>query len=721
MKKFLLLLGFVISLTSLAQTSADAAVQITASVQPSQIVLSWPAYTLSSQYQVFRKLKSAQSWGTAVAALPGSATSYTDASVTAGVNYEYRIQRTVSLNNYYGYINSGINVPAIEYRGRLILVVDSTFSSSLSTEIKRLITDIEGDGWEVFRHDVLRSASVTHVKDVIVNEYRNDSLPTTAVFLLGHVPVPYSGFINPDGHPDHFGAWPADVYYGDVNGTWTDTQGPATSTASPARTKNVPGDGKFDQSIVPGVIELQVGRVDLSRMSNFSSSELQLMKDYLDKDHNYRKKIYVPQKRAVIDDNFGYFSGEAFAASGYKNFAPLVGYNNITAADYFTTMTGNSYQWSYGCGGGYYNSASGVGTTANFAASNLDGVFTLLFGSYFGDWDTTNSFLRAPLAQGKMLTCIWSGRPHYQLHHMGLGENIGYGVLLTENNVNGLYYGSPTNITGRWVHNALMGDPTLRNDIVAPAANVVATRNGYNCTINWSASTETALAGYNIYRKNDSLKTYVRCNASPVTGTSFTDSCLIYAGIYTYMVRTVKLENTPSGTYYNMSEGITDTALSVQNLNSLANFTYAISGNTVTFTRTNPITATCFWDFGNGAVSTLQNPVVTYTANSSYFVYLIAKHPCIEDTVWAAVEIDQVGLPTLQAARLSASPVPSANEVTLIGIQPGSAIRIVSQDGKVVYNGTLPENNKIEMKDWSRGIYYISQSGKAGTLRVIKE
>ena len=721
MKKVLLLLAVILSLNINAQTSADAAVQITASVQPSQIILSWPAYTVTSQYQVFRKLKTAQSWGTAIASLPGSATSYTDATVTAGVSYEYRIQRTISLTNFYGYINTGINVPAIEYRGRLILIVDSTFSSSLTSEIKRLIADIEGDGWEVFRHDVLRSASVNHVKDIIVNEYRNDSLPTTAVFLLGHVPVPYSGFINPDGHPDHFGAWPADVFYGDMNGTWTDTQGPATSTASPARTKNMPGDGKFDQSLVPGLVELQVGRVDLSRMSDFSASELQLMKNYLDKDHNYRKKIYVPLKRAVIDDNFGYFSSEAFAASGYKNFAPLVGYSNITAADYFTTMTGNSYQWSFGCGGGYYNSASGVGTTANFAAANLEGVFTLLFGSYFGDWDTTNSFLRAPLAQGKMLTCIWSGRPHYQLHHMALGENIGYGVLLTENNVNGLYYGSPTNITGRWVHNALMGDPTLRNDIVAPVANVVATRNGYNCNVSWSASTETTLVGYNVYRKNDSLKTYVRCNANPITGTTFVDSCMIYSGIYTYMVRAIKLENTPSGTYYNLSEGIADTALSVQNINSLATFSYAISGNTVTFTRTNPVAATCFWDFGDGNVSTLQNPVNIYTANSTYFAYLIATHPCIEDTVWAGLEIDQVSLPQLSAPRLSASPVPSAENIQLSGVRPGTIVRVVSQEGKLLYNGVLPESNTLSMKDWSKGIYYVSFSNSKETLRVIKE
>ena len=156
------------------------------------------------------------------------------------------------------------------------------------------------------------------------------------------------------------------------------------------------------------------------------------------------------------------------------------------AADYFTSLTANSYLWSYGCGGGTYNSAGGIGTTANFASANLKGVFTMIFGSYFGDWDSQDNFLKAPLAQGKVLTNVWSGRPHYQFHHMGLGENIGYGLLITQNNFNGLYYASPTNITGKWIHNALMGDPTLRQDIVAPASNVVATKSGNNCLISSS-------------------------------------------------------------------------------------------------------------------------------------------------------------------------------------------------------------------------------------------
>src|SRR5207248_1934476 len=153
----------------------------------------------------------------------------------------------------------------------------------LATEITRLIKDIEGDGWEVIRHDVLRTGSVTHIKDLIVSDYWLDSANTKAVFLLGHVPVPYSGNINPDGHGDHLGAWPADCYYADVDGTWTDNAVNST-TASPPRTQNIPGDGKFDQSIVPSNLELQVGRVDFNNMPSFSTSEQQLLKNYLDKD-----------------------------------------------------------------------------------------------------------------------------------------------------------------------------------------------------------------------------------------------------------------------------------------------------------------------------------------------------------------------------------------------------------------------------------------------------
>ncbi|MGZ3898816.1 MAG: T9SS type A sorting domain-containing protein [Bacteroidia bacterium] len=710
------------------QNAVDCAVQVNAVVQTStpQITLNWIGNASTTNYTIYRKLKTANTWGTSLATLSGTVNQYIDNSVNAGVSYEYKIQRTGSGYTGYGYINSGITIPSIDYRGKLILVIDSTMTSPLASEITRLVDDLEGDGWDVVRHDVLRTGTVTHVKSIIVNDYNLDPVNTKALFILGHVPVPYSGNLNPDGHPDHQGAWPTDMYYADVNGNWTDVSVTST-TASPPRTQNVPGDGKFDQSITPTPVELQTGRVDLSNLTSFTLTETQLLKNYLDKDHDYRKKIYIPIKQGIVDDNFGYMSGEAFAASGYNNMSALVGTSSVTAADYFTSMSGASYQWSYGCGGGTYTSASGIGATSNFAASNLDGVFTMLFGSYFGDWDIQDNFLRAPLAQGKTLTNVWSGRPHWAFHHMALGENIGYGVKLTQTYQGSLYFPNIYNIQGSWIHNNLMGDPTLRNDIVSPVSNVIATKNGVVCNVSWSASTQTNVLGYNIYMKNPVNTSYTKINPSLVTGTTYTDNCLIYAGIYKYMVRAVVLETSPCGTYYNLSEGIADTAM---NTNPpppvIAQFTGAQNANTVTCVNSSSNATTYYWTFGDGVTSTNQAPVHTYSASGLYTITLIASNMCYSDTTTfvVGITITSIANNLKENAGLELYPNPAIKIVNVrcskAWEQPCSII-IYNTEGKAVYiQKEVKEETPIDISSLPKGVYLVKIDNNTGKTLVIE-
>jgi hypothetical protein len=73
-----------------------------------------------------------------------------------------------------------------------------------------------------------------------------------------------------------------------------------------------------------------------------------------------------------------------------------------------------------------------VGSTSDFANGPVKSVFNMLFGSYFGDWENQNNFLRASIAaEGYTLTNCWAGRPNWHFHHMALGETIGYGTRLT--------------------------------------------------------------------------------------------------------------------------------------------------------------------------------------------------------------------------------------------------------------------------------------------------
>jgi len=682
---------------------------------PPQITLNWNADPNATQYQIFRKLKAVQSWGTILATIPGTAIQYVDNNVSIATSYEYKLVKSAGTYTGYGYINSGIEIPVTEIRGTIILVVDSTFTVPLAAELSRLEKDLEGDGWKVIRHDVSRTMPVASVKSMIVNDYNSNPASVKALFLLGHIAVPYSGNFAPDGHvPDHQGAWPADVFYGEMNGNWTDVTVNNTG-ATGTRQDNIPGDGKYDQSSIPSNVELQVGRVDFFDLPAFPLSEEMIMKNYLDKDHDYRNKNFSVQKRAVIDDNFGYFGGEAFAASGWKNFSVLVGPQNVSSGDYFTTLSSGTYQWSYGCGGGSYIGASGIGNTTDLSTSNLQTVFTMLFGSYFGDWDSQNNFLRAPLAQGYTLTNVWSGRPHWGFHHMGLGENIGYSTLISQNNQS-LYF---ANNSSRQVHIALMGDPTLRSDIIAPATNFTATISGNTAVLNWTASADTVL-GYNIYLKNDSINNFVRINSSTVIGTTYTDTCLLYPGIYTYMVRALKLETTASGTYFNLSQGVCDTAYNTNYLAVTAFFTYTSNNNIITFINQSVNGTSYQWNFGDAATSALQNPVHTYTANGTYTVTLIASNQCGSDTITNIISI-ATGLEEnsdLITVEIFPNPSNGQYQVKIKGVDfENTELELFNLTGEIVFKTQLVRSETlIDISFQPNGVYFVKLKTEKGSV-----
>ncbi|HEX6810832.1 MAG TPA: hypothetical protein VF384_04330 [Planctomycetota bacterium] len=548
----LAVLGALLCPLASAQTTQQRAVLVTAQAtfSPPSIAFTWPLDTTATSYSVARRIWGTWAWGPfTVVPGGGAATSWADHNALPGFRYEYFFYKPGSPEGR-GFVTAGIEAIPIHSRGKLILLVDATKAQALGTRLDRLVEDLIGDGWFVIRHDVQPTQPATSVRALIQADVAADPANVKAVFLLGRIPVPYSGAIAPDGHPDHQGAWPADVYYGELHGPWTDTSVSITSATRPEN-DNVPGDGKFDQSSIPSDVDLIVGRVDLSNMPAFGSSETALLQNYLDKDHDYRHKVFTVDQRAVIDDNFGWFGGEAFAATGWRNFAGLCGTANIIEADYFTTLnttSGNGYAWSYGCGGGSYLGASGVGSTAQFVASTNRNVFTILFGSYFGDWDTQDNFLRAPLCSGWTLVDFWGGRPHWSFHQMAMGETIGAGARLSQNDTWAGGFGT------RSVHVALMGDPTLRQHIIAPASNLAVAAAWPQALLTWGPSADP-VAGYHVYRSQTPAGPFTLVSSAPVAGTAFADPAPP-AGNLTYMVRAIRLETSPSGTYWNLSQGV---------------------------------------------------------------------------------------------------------------------------------------------------------------------
>lgn len=534
------------------------------------ITLNWPADDDANEFFIYRKNKDATSWGPALATLPSTMTNYTDLTVSVNTLYDYKIHMTsLSTPAKYGYISSGIEVVANNNRGIVIVVVESSYISNtpFQNALDTFLLDLESDGWYPKTIYVSNADAVADVKDDILTVYNEDAAKTTMLILVGNVPVPHSGDLNPDGHPDHQGAWPTDLYYAELTGTWTDVS-VNNSTSANALNHNIPGDGKLDQDYIPNNVDLQVGRIDLSDMPAFSMTEEELLIQYFMKDHKYKTANILVGEQALIDDNFTTYD-EGFSQSGYNNFSALVGRNNTYINDYFTqlsytTSTTGTYLFSYGCGGGTYTSAGGIGNTTNFTSDSLSSVFTMLFGSYFGDWDYTNAFLRAPLAQGNTLTNCWAGRPNWYLIHMGMGENIGYSARLTQNNST-LYTASIYGGLSRMITIGLMGDPSLRAYYIPQPTNLSVTENGNSNDLTWSAGGSEI--GYNIYRRYADSVDFVKLNSTLITATNFTDNSLPVAGDVYYYVKAVEMKTTPSGSFENESLAARIAAVSTVGLN----------------------------------------------------------------------------------------------------------------------------------------------------------
>jgi len=583
------------------QNSKDFANMVHATIteNPPAITLHWVPSSDAQQYFVSRKLKDQTQWMD-LATLDSNTSTYTDNSVQVGAAYEYQVRGNSQMyvkinetqNGYmpyqsFGYVYAGIKAVPPQF-GTVLLIIEETLSSEIGEKIIRLEQDLSNEGWKTLRRYAPRTeqfdgAAVKAVKNIITQEYNKDPNNLTTVLLLGRIAVPYSADFSqsttypPDGHvPDHNGAWPSDLYYGLLNESfWTDVSVNNT-TGSRAENKNIPGDGKFDQTNYNyDNVNLRVGRIDLYNLPAFldtakkTGSELDLIKNYLDKNHRYRTGQVSYVNKGLIYDGFSTMQ-EGFASSGWRNFGSFFTADSVKTSDWIRTPdTTFTNLWSYCCAGGWYEGCGG-GTTANYAKNNIKTIFTLQFGSYFGDWDHSDAFLRAPLASAQSaLTCGWSGRPHWYVHHMGLGEPIGYSLLVTQNNSNtylpNLYYSTQY---GGWfiyasgmktIHIALMGDPTLRMnyDVLPPVTNLALNlAEKRKLEVTWDAPSNQTGLSYFVYRANEVLagenviSKYQQLNSEPLTATSFIDSTINNGKLY-YKVVPAKLKTTiGSGSYY---------------------------------------------------------------------------------------------------------------------------------------------------------------------------
>lgn len=475
MLRLILLFLFVFCVTS-AQDAKQYSVMIETIIDDTgfapQVVLSWQNDTTANRYVIYKRLYETGKFDK-IAEVSGGANTFSDLDPFYNQITEYKVEKIFSddgeLLSTSAYKALAWDVDLVKKDLRLLLIiVDNSLINNIKDKLYTYIEVLEKQGWKAIvryvpRVEKFNAKAVLSNKAMIKSIYEsNNSLES--ILIIGRVAVPYSGNIAPDGHGDdnplpHKGAYPSDVFYGDLDTRdWTDNEVTNDKSAFP-RQHNFINDGKWDDSFIPNRAELAVGRIDFSNLTFFEETESVLINNYLQKNIDYRNGLINAVNDGILYDGFD--SRQAgYAADGWNNLTALFGRDNVVEMPVKNELTQNSYTMVYANASGAFDNIYDAIYAEDIAKTGYKAIHNMIFGSYNVDWDFENNLLRSVIATKPMaLTAVWGTRPFWTYFKLGLGETFGEALISTQNNRSEYVY--PSVIYNGGVHIALMGDPTL--------------------------------------------------------------------------------------------------------------------------------------------------------------------------------------------------------------------------------------------------------------------
>jgi fibronectin type 3 domain-containing protein len=96
------------------------------------------------------------------------------------------------------------------------------------------------------------------------------------------------------------------------------------------------------------------------------------------------------------------------------------------------------------------------------------------------------------------------------------------------------------------------------NTVLTAALGGTCVVTSHSAALNWTASSSSNIAGYNIYRSTTSGGSYTKLNTSPVVPTSYTDST-VQAGVTYYYVATAVNTDSIESAYSNQVQAVIPT------------------------------------------------------------------------------------------------------------------------------------------------------------------
>jgi len=229
--------------------------------------------------------------------------------------------------------------------GAIRVLVRDSVHGSLTAEVDQYIADLTAQGYTVSTL-VGDFATPAALRAWLQTEFANSQI--VGAVLIGDWPVPW--FEMDDDFFNNHSEFPCDLYYMDLDGTWTDGD----------------TDGLFDSHGAGSGdvgLEIWVGRLTFSPLTYTGKTEVELLSAYFDKNHRYRIGQLCPDRGALAyndDDWYDYADTctklDLCLTYGSGNVAFVTDPEATTRADYRTRYVQNRefvHVMSHGSPGGH--------------------------------------------------------------------------------------------------------------------------------------------------------------------------------------------------------------------------------------------------------------------------------------------------------------------------------------------------------------------------------
>lgn len=299
--------------------------------------------------------------------------------------------------------------------------------------------------------------------------------------------------------------------------------------------------------------------------------------------------------------------------------------------------------------------------------------------------------------------------------HVGMTNNSGGGQYFsgTSNYRYTIFdVSQPLRLESVKVYAQTAGDRTilLQNSsgttINSVTVNIPTGQNPYLVTLNFDIPVGTGYrlgvetgSNNNLYIASGPSYPYTINSVISITGNNQNQSYLYF--FFDWIVKTMSSCSSPR----------TEVTATVNPL-PVAGFTYNINGTSVNFTNNGTNGSSFNWNFGDGAVSTEENPIHTYATDNIYTVTMIASNACGNDTTDQQIDLIHAALDEYETGKIHAAMI--FNDVWTMDLQSlygETRFEIYASDGHMIEKGTLANQQEGKVRfntsSWAKGFYYV--------------